>query len=69
MHPQLILAELKIRGSSLATVAREAGVTYSTAYSVLLGQRSRRVETRIAQSLGKTVEEVFPNRYPQALAE
>lgn len=69
MHPEMIKAELRIKGSSLAAISRELGVVYSSVYNVVKGARSRRVETRIAQALGKSVEEVFPLRYPHGKAE
>lgn len=69
MHPEFIKAELRIRGSSIATIAREMGLSYNAVCNCVKGSRSRRVETRIAQVLGKPVAEVFPHRYPQALAE
>jgi lambda repressor-like predicted transcriptional regulator len=64
MHQQLVIANLKCKGTSLAAVARDLGKSYSTVYSVLVGQRSKVVEAAIAAALGLPVEEVFPNRYP-----
>ena len=61
--------ELLLKGSSLASVARDLNLDYQTVYAVISGARSRRVETRISQVLGKPVEEIWPSRYPQARAE
>lgn len=69
MHADMIKLELKRRGSSLAQIARELGLAYSTVYTVANGARSRRVEVRIAQVLGMAVEDVFPDRYPLGRAQ
>lgn len=69
MHQQLVIANLKCKGSSLAAVARDLDLAYSTVYSVLVGQRSKRVEAAIAAALGLPVHEVFPNRYPQKVTK
>lgn len=69
MHPEIIKAELKIKGYSLTRLANILGVTQNTIGQVIRGANSRRVECAIAQVLGKTVEEVFPDRYTVDLTE
>ena len=52
-------AELRIRGTSLAQIARDLGVTNTTVSLVALGkQRSRRVE----RALATTPAGLFPER-------
>jgi lambda repressor-like predicted transcriptional regulator len=48
-------------GVSIAAVAREAGVTRTTAWCVLHDRtRSRRVEEIFARVIGEPVEKLFP---------
>ncbi len=57
-------AELRIRGTSLARVARDLGV--SDAALTLVGKgcnRSRRIEKALAGAVGTTPEALFPDRY------
>jgi lambda repressor-like predicted transcriptional regulator len=63
-HRNKMRAELILVGSSLATIARDLNLAYPTVYGVVSGQRSKRVEAHIAHVLGKTVEEIWPDRYP-----
>ena len=49
----------------MAEVARELGVSRTTVGSVVKGMRSRRIERAIADKLGKSLHEVFPNRYSE----
>ena len=59
-----IKMELRLRGSSLADVARELGVTRSTVTAVCLGhRRSQRIESMIGMKLGMPVERLWPNRH------
>ncbi|MDX2270357.1 MAG: helix-turn-helix domain-containing protein [Cyanobacteriota bacterium] len=70
MHREEIKAQLRLKGSSLAGVSRELGVTKQTVNAVLAGKgRSKRIETAIAQKLGLSVEEVWPDRYPAAVEQ
>ncbi|NJM00315.1 MAG: transcriptional regulator [Synechococcaceae cyanobacterium SM2_3_2] len=63
MHREEIKAQLRLIGSSLASVARELGVKKQTVNTVVVGKgRSKRIEMAIAQKLGLTVEEVWPER-------
>lgn len=63
-----IRGELLTKGSSLASIARELGLDYQTVYAVASGARSRRVEARLAQVLGKPLEEIWPQHYPERKA-
>ncbi|WP_136685472.1 helix-turn-helix domain-containing protein [Falsirhodobacter xinxiangensis] len=57
-------AELRIRGTSLAQIGRELGISGSSMSLVGLGKhRSRRIERAIADALGTTPEELYPERY------
>lgn len=57
-------AELRIRGTSLARIARELGVTDSALSLVGKGyHRSSRIEKALADAVGVTAEELFPHRY------
>jgi Ner family transcriptional regulator len=57
-------AELRIRGTSLAEIARDLGV--SDAALTLVGKgfhRSRRIEKALADAVGMQLETLFPDRY------
>lgn len=57
-------AELRIRGSSLAQISRDLGVSDSALSLVGKGyHRSRRIEKALADAVGSTPEELFPDRY------
>ncbi len=59
-----IKMQLRLRGSSLAEVARELGVTRTTVTAVCQGRcRSRRIELAIATKLGQTAEQLWPERH------
>lgn len=57
-------AELRIRGTSLAQISRDLGVTDSALSLVGKGfHRSRRIEKALADAVGTTPEALFPDRY------
>ncbi|MDB6182901.1 helix-turn-helix domain-containing protein [Paracoccus fistulariae] len=57
-------AELRIRGSSLAQISRDLGVSDSALSLVGKGyHRSRRIEKALADAIGSTPEALFPDRY------
>ena len=59
-------AELRIRGTSLAQIARDLGVSETSMSLVGRGKhRSRRIERAIAEALGTSPEELYPERYKQ----
>lgn len=58
---ELIKMQLRMRGSSLACIARELGVTKTTVTSVCKGRhQSRRVKVSIANKLGSTPAALWP---------
>jgi lambda repressor-like predicted transcriptional regulator len=66
MHKEDIRAGIRKSFGTLEKAAAEYGVCRQFMNSVLKGEkRSERVERAIAATLGKCVEEVFPERYPQ----
>lgn len=59
-------AELRIRGTSLAQIARDLAVSDASVTLVGKGfQRSARIERALAQAVGTTPEALFPGRYHQ----
>lgn len=57
-------AELRIRGTSLAQISRELGVSDTLLTLVGKGShRSRRIERALAEAVGSTPEALFPGRY------
>ncbi len=63
-----IKAELALRGLSLSSVARNAGLD-RTAGSVALKRHWPKAEQAIAKAIGKKPEEIWPSRYPTASGE
>ncbi len=62
-HEQ-IKRQLRQHGSSLAEIARELSVARTTVTSVSQGyRRSRRIEAAIAAKLGRTPQQLWPDRY------
>lgn len=57
--------ELRLRGKSIASLARELQVLRSTVTLVSQGnRRSLRIEAAIAEALETTPQALFPDRYP-----
>lgn len=68
-HEQIKM-RLRLRGSSLAQIARELAVARTSVTAVCQGgHRSRRIEAAIAAKLGVTPEQLWPSRYRAAPAE
>jgi Ner family transcriptional regulator len=60
-----IKAALALRGITLSSIAKELRVAPTTVTIVSKGhRRSRRIETALAQAVGATPEQIWPNRYP-----
>ena len=58
---------LRLKGVSLAQIARELNVTPTTVTTVSQGTtRSRRIEAAIAEHLGMTPARLWPERYAQS---
>ncbi|MBU3033940.1 helix-turn-helix domain-containing protein [Epibacterium sp. DP7N7-1] len=57
--------ELRLRGKSIASVARELEVLRSTVTLVSQGlRRSLKIEKALADAVETTPAELFPDRYP-----
>ncbi|MDF2143284.1 helix-turn-helix domain-containing protein [Paenirhodobacter sp. CAU 1674] len=57
--------ELRLRGKSIASVARDLDVLRSTVTLVSQGlRRSSKIEHALADAIGTTPEALFPDRYP-----
>lgn len=61
MRSSLIKAALEDVGKTGLAIAADLGVTHAAVYNVInRKQRSRRVAEKVAEAIGKTLEEVFP---------
>lgn len=70
MHPEEIKAALRIQGVTLTALASELSLSRSMVTQVIHGYaRSRRVEERIAKTLGKPVAAIWPDRKPRLRKE
>ncbi|MER5173716.1 helix-turn-helix domain-containing protein [Thioclava kandeliae] len=57
--------ELRLRGKSIASIARELDVFRSSVTLVSQGlRRSEKIERALAEAIGMTPQELFPDRYP-----
>lgn len=57
---------LRERGANMSDVARAAGVTPQTVGRVIAGKdKSRRIAMLISRFLGKSVDQLWPDMYPQ----
>lgn len=64
MHPVDIQACLKKGGFSQASIAKELKVAESSVHNVIKGTiTSRRIAEHIANKIGKSIDEIWPNRY------
>jgi lambda repressor-like predicted transcriptional regulator len=65
MHPEEIKAALRIKGVTLTALASELGLSRSMVTQVIYGYaRSKRVEERIAQLLGKSISAIWVRPKP-----
>lgn len=62
MHPELIRAEIRMRGKTITDVAKEYKVSRKVV-SLALTQPSLSGEKVIADFLGKPLHELFPKRW------
>lgn len=61
MHPELIKAHLRMRGTTPAAVADGLGVTRTAVAHVITGKtKSQRIRARLAQVIGKPIDELWP---------
>jgi lambda repressor-like predicted transcriptional regulator len=68
MDPELIKANLRIAGSSVATIARELGVSVAAVSKTIRYSncRSRRIESAVADALNLAPSAIWPARYERA---
>ncbi|WP_409015195.1 helix-turn-helix domain-containing protein [Caballeronia sp. LZ001] len=60
MHPEFLKAALRVAGYTAARLADELGVSRSMVTRVLDGKaRSKRIEMRIAEVIGKPADELW----------
>lgn len=65
MHPELIKAEIRMKGTTPTDVARGLGVTHTCVAHVIAGRGiSERVAQRIAQVTGIPIATLWPGKYP-----
>ncbi|RDD70993.1 MULTISPECIES: helix-turn-helix domain-containing protein [Paracoccus] len=61
---ELLKFRLRLAGSSMAKIARSLGISQSSVTVVSQGyRRSHRVQREIADQLGTTPQQFFPDRY------
>ena len=63
MRPEQIKAQLEARGSSIADIAREAGISAQNISTTIRGRKYPRIERLVAEALDKPLHIVFPDRY------
>ncbi|EAS1759915.1 transcriptional regulator [Salmonella enterica] len=63
-HPADIVAALRKRGTSMAALSRDAGLSSSTLGNALY-RHWPKGEKLIAEALGVTPEQIWPSRYHQ----
>lgn len=62
MHPELIKAEIRMRGTTPAAIADEMGVCRAAVAQVINGKtKSARLRARIAQIVGKSEDVLWPD--------
>lgn len=66
MHPQMIRAELRIKGKTIKSLAEEVGVSATSISLVIDGRAtSARIKAALAKELGKQVADIWPNGSPK----
>jgi lambda repressor-like predicted transcriptional regulator len=64
MRPEQIKAELAELGTSLAEISRDLKVSKVSLTNVVRGHgKSARIESAVAEAVGRPLHEVFPDRY------
>lgn len=64
MHPELIKAELKMRGTNPTDIARALDVTQTAVYLVIHGSAtSERIAREVAGRIGVGVDQLWPGKY------
>ena len=63
MHPEEIKAAMRMAGTTPAMLCDELGVAASSVSQTISGHiKSKRIQSRIAQIIGKPVEVIWPNQ-------
>lgn len=62
MHPEEIKAAIRMRGITLRDLSEQWGF-HPSAVGIALRREMPHVEARIAQFLGKSLHEIWPDRY------
>ncbi len=63
MHPEQIKAEMRMAGTTPAMLCDELKVAASSVSQTISGHiKSKRIQSRIAQIIGKPVEVIWPNQ-------
>lgn len=63
MHPEEIKASMRMAGTTPAMLCDELGVAASSVSQTISGHiKSKRIQSRIAQIIGKPVEAIWPNQ-------
>ncbi|WP_448252887.1 helix-turn-helix domain-containing protein [Ottowia oryzae] len=63
MHPEQIKAEMRMAGVTPAMVCDELKVAPSSVSQTISGHiKSKRIQARIAQIIGKPVDAIWPNQ-------
>lgn len=63
MHPEEIKAAMRMAGTTPAMLCDELGVAASSVSQTISGHiKSKRIQSRIAQIIGKPVEAIWPNQ-------
>ncbi|MCX7506627.1 helix-turn-helix domain-containing protein [Delftia tsuruhatensis] len=63
MHPEEIKAAMRMAGTTPAMLCDELGVAASSVSQTISGHiKSKRIQSRIAQILGKPIEAIWPNQ-------
>ena len=66
MHPEQIKAEMRMKGVTPAMLCDELGLSRSMITHVIHGHaRSKRVEERISQIIGKAIPDIWTTRAPR----
>lgn len=61
MHPELIKAEIRMRGTTAAAIADDMGLTRTAVTAVIANRsKSQAIRERIAALLGKQVNTLWP---------
>lgn len=63
MHPEEIKAAMRMKGVTPAMLCDELGVAASSVSQTISGHiKSARIQSRIAEIIGKPVTEIWPNQ-------